>query len=88
MKAFEITWKDEAFRVSIPNYLGERERREAFRRIVVSADLGRLRVGEEAEARTRLYPRRGLVSVLAGGVGFQKNDGQVPVTPWPSDPKE
>lgn len=59
-----------------------------FRRTVVFGNLGRLRVGEEAKARTRLYPRRGLVSVLAGGVGFQKTDGRVPVTPRPPDPKE
>ncbi len=47
-----------------------------FRHTVVFENLGRLRLGEEAEARRRLYPRRGLVSVLAGGVGFQKTDGR------------
>lgn len=47
-----------------------------FRRTAVFTDLARPRLGEEAKARTRLYPRRGLVSVLAGGVGFQKTDGR------------
>lgn len=43
-----------------------------FRRTVVFDSLNRSRVGER-DARLVLYPRRGLVSVLAaGGVGYQK----------------
>lgn len=30
MKAFEITWKDGAYRVSIPTYLSEGERRKVI----------------------------------------------------------
>lgn len=61
--------------------------RRPFRRTVVFDNLGRTRVGER-DARLRLYPRRGLVSVLAGGVGFQKSDGRAVSSPRPSNPKE
>jgi hypothetical protein len=47
-----------------------------FRRAVVFENLGRVRLGE-SEARMRLYPsRRGLVSVLAGGVGYEKSGAE------------
>jgi hypothetical protein len=58
-----------------------------FRRTVVFDNLGRNRVGER-DARLRLYPRRGLVSVLAGGVGYQKNDDRSGPSRRSSDPKE
>lgn len=45
-----------------------------FRRTVVFDNLGRTRC--ERDARLRLYPRSGLVGVLAGGVGFQKSGGR------------
>lgn len=49
--------------------------RRPFRRTVVFESLGRRRLGE-GSARLVLYPRRGLVSVLAGGVGYQKTGGR------------
>jgi len=52
--------------------------RVPFRRTVVFENLGRVRLGE-GEARMRLYPsRRGLVSVLAGGVGYEKGHRGLP----------
>jgi hypothetical protein len=59
------------------------------RKVAVFTDLGRSRLGE-GEAQMDLYPssKRRLFGVLAhGGVGFV-NDGRVPVTRRPSDPKE
>jgi hypothetical protein len=59
------------------------------RRVVVFEGLGRPRVGQEADARSRLYPStRRLVSVLAGGAGYEKSDGRGGENTRPSDPKE
>lgn len=59
------------------------------RKVVVFTDLGRPRVGEEAQARVKLYPStRRFISVLAhGGVGYVNDGRPVPVA-RPSDPKE
>ena len=55
-----------------------------FRRTVVFDNLCRSR--GERDARLRLYPQRGLVSVLAaGGVGYQKGITKPPAEVKKSD---
>lgn len=61
------------------------------RKIAVFTDLGRPRVGQEADARRGLYPshpKRRLLSVFAhGGVGFV-NDARGVSGARASDPRE
>ena len=59
------------------------------RKVAVFTDLGRPRVGEEAQARVKLYPStRRFISVLAHGGVAHVNDGRSASGTRPSDPKE